>query len=168
MGKKKKKRQAADPDRKQVAATIARQRRITDKLGVPQIERHVFLCAEPSKSKCCSRKAGLRAYAHLKKRLKDEGLLRAGGVYLTKANCLDVCKGGPIAVVYPDGTWYGHCDPPVLDRIVDEHLLGGRPVEEFRIAEQPLPSVVRDAGVGEDGGSKKGKKGDRKGKGKGG
>lgn len=128
------------PDPEVIAATLERQRKITEKLGIGAMERHVFVCCDPSKAKCCSRKRGVRAYAHLKQRLKDEGLLRSGGVYLSRANCLDVCKGGPILVVHPDGTWYGHADPAVIDRIVDEHLKEGRPVEDYRIAHKPLPA----------------------------
>lgn len=151
MGKKKKKqrkkarkasREAAEmhvaPDPEAISATVERQRKITEKLGIPEMQRHVFVCCDPSKAKCCSRKRGVQAYAHLKKRLKEEGLLRSGGVYLSKANCLDVCKGGPIVVVHPDGTWYGHADPAVMDRIVEEHLKQGRPVEDYRIAQKAL------------------------------
>lgn len=115
---------------------LKKQRRCAEKLGVPKIERHIFLCCDPTKPKCCPRKRSLEAWKFLNKRLKDLGLGKP--VYATRANCLDVCIGGPIAVVYPDGTWYGHCDPPVLERILKEHLLGGEVVEEYLIARRPI------------------------------
>jgi (2Fe-2S) ferredoxin len=107
-------------------------------LGIPRLRRHIFLCCDQTEPKCCKRKRSLEAWDYLKRRIAELGLAEEG-VYRTRANCLRVCLNGPIAVVYPDGIWYRECDPPVLERILREHVMEGRPVQEYVIAERPLP-----------------------------
>lgn len=102
-------------------------------LGLSEIQHHIFLCCDQTNPKCCNREQGLESWEYLKSRIHQLAAEGKVGIYRTKANCLRVCMQGPIAVIYPDGIWYHSCTPEVLELILQQHILGGKVVQEYQI-----------------------------------
>ncbi|NBD17929.1 MAG: ferredoxin [Cyanobacteria bacterium] len=116
-----------------------------ERLGLQKIQRHLFLCADQTKPKCCSREEGLATWNYLKQRLQELGLddPKADSsclVFRTKANCLRVCCSGPILLIYPDGIWYHRVTPSAIERIIQEHLLKNQVVEDHLFFNHALPT----------------------------
>jgi (2Fe-2S) ferredoxin len=113
-------------------------RAVADKLGIGAYRRHVFLCTGPT---CCQPEEGQAAWETLKREIRDQGLASGErACYRTKVGCLRICCHGPTMVVYPEGTWYHGMAAERIPQFVRQHLVAGRPVEEWLFARNPLPA----------------------------
>src|SRR5205814_7803902 len=120
---------------------------VAQSLGLSIYRRHIFLCADQTEPKCAPREQTLASWEFLKQRLKELGLAGPKAVvYRSKVNCLRVCTDGPIAVVYPEAVWYHSCTPEVLERIIQEHLVGGRVLKEYAFAQNHQFGAATETG----------------------
>lgn len=138
-----------------MADELKKARRVAEKLNLGQTRRHLMICCDTDEKDCASKKQMKRSKKHLKKRLKELGVYKNGVVRVTPTQCLDVCRDGPVGVVYPEGTWYGRLDEENLDRVIEQHLIGGEVVEDLVIARaDPIEreAVLTVEGAQPDGG----------------
>ena len=102
-------------------------------LGIDDINKHIFICCDAKDDKCIRRDEGLKSWNYLKKRLAELDLSGKGGIQRTKADCFRICSKGPIIAVYPDNIWYHSCDTDFTEKIIQKHIIKGKPLKKRRI-----------------------------------